>query len=182
MAGPIRIGISACLLGQRVRYNGSHKHAPWITGALGSCCELVGVCPEVECGLPIPREALRLEGDPAQPRLVTIETGIDLTESMLGWCAGKVGELEGAGLSGFILKEKSPSCGLSMLEVCQKGGVPVKTGRGLFANALLRHFPLLPVIEGNALQEAAVRDDFLERVTGYRQQQELQRKQQGDSG
>ncbi len=181
MAGPIRIGISACLLGKRVRYNGGHKHAPWITDAFGSRWELVGVCPEVECGLPIPREAMRLEGDPAQPRLVTLETGIDLTEAMLGCCCRKVRELEGAGLSGFILKEHSPSCGLAMLEVYQAGDVPVKTGRGLFAMALLRHFPLLPVIEGGALQEVAIRNDFLERVTGYRHRQDLQRKRQGDS-
>ncbi len=182
MTRPIRIGISACLLGKKVRYNGGHKHAPWIAEAFGSCCELVGICPEVECGLPIPREALRLENDPAQPRLVTLETGIDLTESMLGWCARKVSELEAAGLSGFILKENSPSCGLSMLGVYQAVGVPVKTGRGLFANVLLCHFPLLPVIEGDALQEAAVRDDFLERVSGYRHQQESLLKQQGEIG
>jgi len=181
MAGPIKIGISACLLGKRVRYNGGHKHAAWITDALGSCCELVGICPEVECGLPTPREAMRLEGDPAQPRLVTVETGVDLTESMLSWCGRKAVELEAAGLRGFILKENSPSCGLAM-EVYRVGGVPVKAGRGLFAETLLRHFPLLPVIEGDALQETAVRDYFLERVTGYCHQQELQRQQPEDSG
>ena len=181
MDGPIRIGISACLLGKRVRYDGSHRHAPWITGALGSCWELVGICPEVECGFPTPREPMRLEGDRHQPRLVTVETGVDLTEMLLGWCGRKVRELEGAGLSGFILKEKSPSCGLAMLEVYREGGVPVKTGRGLFANALLRHFPRLPLIEGDALQEAAVRDGFLERVTGYRRRLE-KRKQRENAG
>ncbi len=181
MDGPIRIGISACLLGKSVRYNGSHKHAPWITDACGSCWELVGICPEVECGLPIPREPMRLEGDPLRPRLVTVETGVDLTDTMLAWCARKVEELEEARLSGLILKENSPSCGLSVLEIFQKDGVPIKTGRGLFANALLSHFPLLPLIEGDALQEATVRADFLEKVTDYRHPQESLRKSQGDS-
>src|SRR5512136_687892 len=110
MPGEIKIGVSACLLGEKVRYDGGHKHDRCITDTLGRVFSLIPVCPEVECGLPVPREVMRLEGAPAHPRLVTVESRLDLTERLLAFCREKMAELEGEALSGFILKSRSPSC------------------------------------------------------------------------
>lgn len=163
----IKIGISTCLLGEKVRFDGGHKHAPFITDTLGKLFTFVGVCPEVGCGLSTPREAMRLEGDPAAPRLMTIKTRQDLTEQMLAFCREKVSELEKEGLCGFIFKKNSPSSGLFRVKV-YKRGVPVESGRGLFADAIVRHFPLLPVEEEDRLCDMAIRKDFIERVLTYR--------------
>lgn len=162
----IRVGVSSCLLGQKVRYDGGHKHDRWITGTLGKFCTLVPVCPEVECGLPAPREPMRLEGDPQQPRLVTVETKVDLTEQMERFCSEKLEELAAEGLCGFVLKEKSPSCGLGI--GIHNDGAPTKKGRGLFAAALAHRFPLLPVEEEERLEDMALRENFVERVFTFR--------------
>lgn len=172
MPKPIKIGISSCLLGERVRYDGGHKHDPLITGTLGRFFHFVPVCPEVGCGLPAPREAMRLEGDPEHPRLVTIGTRIDLTDQMLGWCRQKVVELETEDLCGFIFKKGSPSSGLFGVNVYGKGEPP-RPGRGLFADAVARHFPLLPLEEEGRLHDTALREDFMERVFAYRRRKDL---------
>lgn len=112
MGNSIKIGVSSCLLGEPVRYDGGHKHDHYITDILGNCFSLVPVCPEVGCGLPVPREAMRLEGDPEAPRLLTHQSRGDLTAPMLAFCAAKVKELEQEDLCGFIFKKNSPSCGL----------------------------------------------------------------------
>jgi len=109
MTEKIRIGISACLLGEKVRYDGGHKWDRFITGTLGKYVDLVPVCPEVECGLGIPREAMRLAGDPHSPRLVTVRSGIDHTERMLTWARKRVAKLAKEELCGFIFKSDSPS-------------------------------------------------------------------------
>lgn len=166
MADEIRIGVSACLLGERVRYDGGHKLDRYITDILGSFFTLVPVCPEVGCGLSVPREAMRLEGDPAHPSLITIESRIDHTERMRAWCRRTVMELEKEGLSGFILKSRSPSCGLFGVEVFTEG--ETGRGRGLFAAAVAEHFPLLPVEEEGRLADAALRERFIERVFACR--------------
>jgi uncharacterized protein YbbK (DUF523 family) len=165
MTGPSKIGVSSCLLGAQVRYDGGHKHDTWITNALGRIFTLVPVCPEVECGLPVPRPAMRLEGDPTAPRMVVIAAGADLTERMNDWCREKIAELEQMGLSGFILKERSPSCGLWQVPVF--AGEKVGRGSGLFAQALRARLPLLPVEEPERLTDPAVRERFIERVSAY---------------
>jgi uncharacterized protein YbgA (DUF1722 family)/uncharacterized protein YbbK (DUF523 family) len=167
MSNPITIGVSSCLLGEKVRYDGGHKHDRYITDTLGRFFRFVPVCPEVGCGLPIPREAMRLEGDPASPRLVTNRTGIDLTERMLDFCRKKVVELEQEDLCGFIFKKDSPSSGLFRVKV-YGGGMPSKTGRGLFADALVKHLPLLPVEEEGRLYDMNIRENFIERVFALR--------------
>lgn len=169
MAGEIRIGVSSCLLGEKVRYDGGDKQDRCVTDVLGRLFTLVPVCPEVECGLPVPREAMRLEGDPAHPRLVTIESRLDLTERMLEYCRGKMKELEGEWLSGFILKSRSPSCGFFGVEVFSGGRT--RSGRGLFAAALGERFPLLPVEEEGGLCDTEVRERFIERVFACRRRQ-----------
>lgn len=167
MGNDIAIGVSSCLLGEKVRYDGGHKHDRYITDTLGRFFRFVPVCPEVGCGLPVPREAMRLQGDPSAPRLVTSRTGIDLTERMLDFCRKKVVELEREDLCGFIFKKDSPSSGLFRVKV-YGGGVPARTGRGLFADALVKHFPLLPVEEEGRLSDMNLRENFIERVFAFR--------------
>ena len=163
---PITIGVSSCLLGEQVRYDGGHKLDPYIRDTLGRFFRLVGVCPEVGCGLPVPREAMRLEGDPASPRLVTRLSRIDLTEQMLAYCSAKIVELEREDLCGFIFKKDSPSSGLSGVKIFNNG-VTTNTASGLFASAVVGHFPGLPVVEDESLADPAARADFIEQVRNY---------------
>jgi uncharacterized protein YbgA (DUF1722 family)/uncharacterized protein YbbK (DUF523 family) len=164
METKIRLGISTCLLGQQVRYDGGHKWDRFITDTLGKYVEFVPVCPEVECGLGIPREAMRLTGDPGQPRLVTNRTGIDHTERMLIWAKKRVVELEQEDLCGFIFKSDSPSSGMERVKVYTDQGMPNKKGVGLFARAFMEHFPLLPVEEEGRLHDPKLRENFIESI------------------
>jgi len=162
----IRVGISACLLGDKVRYNGEHKHEPCITDTLLEWIEFVPFCPETELGLGVPRKPVQLEGDAENPRLVVIETGEDLTDAMLNWCCQQMRELEKKNLCGFIFKSRSPSCGV--------GSAPLFSGRddevpsgwidGLFAGMVRKHFRMLPVAEEEQLRDSKVRARFLERL------------------
>jgi len=163
-----RLGISACLTGERVRYDGGHKHDPFLTQTLGRFVEWVPVCPEVECGLGVPRESMRLEGDVSAPRLVTHRTKTDLTERMLEWAARRVEELAPLDLHGFVFKSKSPSSGLHRVPVYAADGMPAREGRGLFAAAFVRRFPLLPVEEEGRLNDPRLRENFIERVFAWR--------------
>jgi len=169
----IKIGISACLLGQHVRYDGGHQWDRYLTETLGRYFSWVPVCPEVEYGLPVPREAMRLIGDPAAPRLVTIRSGTDHTEGMQAWAAGRLQRLEQEALCGFIFKSKSPSSGMAAVKVYTPGGMPVKRGVGIFAAAFMARFPLLPVEEDGRLHDPVLRENFIERVFVYRRWQLL---------
>ncbi len=160
----ITIGISSCLLGNNVRYDGGHKWDRYVTDTLGAYFDWVPVCPEVEYGLPIPREALRLVGDPASPRLVTTRTNVDHTEGMLAWAAEKLKALEREDLCGFIFKARSPSSGISGIKVYTSSGMPSHRGTGLFGGAFMRHFPLIPVIDDGRLHDPQLRENFIERV------------------
>jgi uncharacterized protein YbbK (DUF523 family) len=148
----ILIGISACLLGQNVRYDGGNRHDRFITETLGRRFEWVPVCPEAEYGLSIPREAMRLVGDPEHPRLVTIRTRIDHTDGMLSWADERLEALASLDLCGFIFKSRSPSCGMAAVKVHQENGIVEERGVGIFAGAFIKRFPLLPV-EEERLQE-----------------------------
>jgi uncharacterized protein YbgA (DUF1722 family)/uncharacterized protein YbbK (DUF523 family) len=172
MTAVIKIGVSSCLLGEQVRYDGGHKRDRYITDTLGRFFTFVPVCPEVGCGLPIPREAMHLEGDPAHPRLVTVRTRIDLTERMNDYCRRMVTELEQEDLCGFVFKKGSPSSGLFRVKVYDKGGSP-RSGRGLFAAAVTEHFPLLPVEEEGRLCDPALRENFIERIFAFRRWKDL---------
>lgn len=163
----VKIGVSACLLGEHVRYDGGHKHDRYITDTLGEYFTFIPVCPEVECGLPIPREAMRLEGDPLAPRLMTRQTRVDKTEQMLTYCSAKVSELENEELCGFVFKKDSPSSGLFRVKVYNNGQAQ-KVGSGLFAAAMARRFVLLPMEEEGRLNDPAIRENFIERVFSYR--------------
>lgn len=160
----IRVGISACLLGEQVRYDGGHKHDSLLTETLGQYFSWVPVCPEVESGMPTPREPIRLVGRPERPRLVGIDTGVDHTERMQQFSTQRLEELAALRLHGYILKKDSPSCGMERVRVYDRNNVPARTGRGLFATALLDRFPLLPVEEEGRLRDARLRENFIERV------------------
>jgi uncharacterized protein YbgA (DUF1722 family)/uncharacterized protein YbbK (DUF523 family) len=168
MTSPVTIGVSACLLGEHVRYDGGHKHDRYISDILGRYFNFLRICPEVGCGMSTPREAMRLEGDPAYPRLMTRQSRIDKTDQMLGYCESKTHELEGADLCGFIFKKDSPSSGLFRVKVYGPAGIPSKTGSGLFAAAMARRFPLLPMEEEGRLNDPLIRENFIERVFSYR--------------
>jgi uncharacterized protein YbgA (DUF1722 family)/uncharacterized protein YbbK (DUF523 family) len=166
----IKIGISACLLGEKVRYDGGHKLDHYITKTLGRYFEWLPVCPEVESGLPVPREAMHLQGDHLSPTplLVTIKTGVDHTERMLKWSRKKLNILEQEELCGFIFKSRSPSSGIEGVTIYTPSGTPVGKGAGLFGGAFVRHFPLLPVIDDGRLHDPNLRENFIERVFVYK--------------
>ncbi len=160
----IRLGISSCLLGNPVRYDGGHKLDRFIRDTLGLYVEFVPVCPEVECGLPTPREAMRLVGDPETPRLVTRNTRIDHTERMLAWARRRVVELERENLCGFVFKKDSPSSGMQRVKVYAEQGTPARSGSGLFAKAFMNHFPRIPVEDEGRLHDPGLRENFIERI------------------
>ena len=163
----VKFGISACLLGEKVRYDGQHKLNHYLTDMLGKYVKWVPVCPEVECGLPVPREAMHLAGSKDSPRLVTVKTDIDHTNKMQKWCAKKLKELEKEELCGFVFKSNSPSSGLFNVKVFSDKGIPVKNGVGLFARAFSEHFPLLPAEEEGRLNDAGLRNRFIDHVAVY---------------
>lgn len=161
----LRIGVSACLLGEEVRYNGGHKRDPFLTDMLGQYVEWVPVCPEVEIGLGTPRPAMRLVRIGGDTRMVTPETGADHTEAMRSYSERRVGELLGERLAGYILKKDSPSCGMERVKLYPaEGGAPAKEARGLFADALLRRWPDLPVEEEGRLHDPLLRENFVTRI------------------
>lgn len=167
MREKIRLGISSCLLGNRVRYDGQHKLDHFLVDVLGQYVEWVPVCPEVECGLPVPREAMRLVGDPEHPRLVTIKTRIDHTDRMLQWASRRARELDREDLCGFVFKSRSPSSGMKSVKVYNDDGMPSQTGVGLFAKAFMDRFPLLPVEDEGRLNDALLRENFIERIFAF---------------
>ncbi|MBN2224835.1 MAG: DUF523 and DUF1722 domain-containing protein [Deltaproteobacteria bacterium] len=169
----IRIGISTCLLGENVRYNGGHSLDRFLRDTLGKYVKYVPVCPEVECGFGIPREALRLTGDPKKPRLVTSNTGVDHTDRMETWARNRVRELEKENLCGFIFKSDSPSSGMERVKVYDHDGVPRKSGVGVFARIFMEHFPLTPAEEDGRLYDPILREDFIDRIYTYRRYSEI---------
>jgi uncharacterized protein YbgA (DUF1722 family)/uncharacterized protein YbbK (DUF523 family) len=173
--GQIRLGISSCLLGEKVRYDGGHKLDHYFKETLGQYVDWVPVCPEVEYGLPVPREAMHLAGTPEDLRLVTSRTGIDHTDGMKQWAAQRLEELDKADLCGFIFKSSSPSSGMRGVKVYNPSGIPVHTGVGIFAGAFMGRFPLLPVEDSGRLQAPELRDNFIERIFVFRRWKELQR-------
>jgi uncharacterized protein YbgA (DUF1722 family)/uncharacterized protein YbbK (DUF523 family) len=174
-----KIGISACLLGQEVRFDGGHKRDRFLTDVLGPHVEWVPICPEVEMGLGTPRETLRLVrvgGDAAPLRMITTRTGIDHTDSMNRWARTRLDALEreAPDLCGYVLKKDSPSCGMERVKTFGgERGSPERNGRGLFAAALIDRFPSLPVEEEGRLSDSRLRENFIERVFAYRRLQDV---------
>src|SRR5437899_5878184 len=150
---PLRLGISACLLGQAVRYDGGHKRDPFLAETLWRFVEWVPVCPEVELGLGVPREPIRLEGDSASPRLVAVKSRTNLTRAMTHLARARAEQLARLDLVGYVFKKDSPSCGMERVRVHADGGRSRRRGTGLFARALMERLPLLPVEEEGRLRD-----------------------------
>jgi uncharacterized protein YbgA (DUF1722 family)/uncharacterized protein YbbK (DUF523 family) len=165
---PVRIGVSSCLLGQKVRFDGGHKRDAFLVDTFGRHVAWVPVCPEVEVGMGTPREPIRLVRQDAAVRLLGVKTATDYTQAMREWAARRVEALAGEDLDGYILKKDSPSCGMERVKVYDPHGAPARTGRGLFADALMARLPLLPVEEEGRLSDPRLRDNFVERVFAHR--------------
>src|SRR5512139_121509 len=176
MEDRIKLGISSCLLGEKVRYDGGHKLDHYIRETLGRYVDWLPVCPEVEYGLPVPREAMHLVETAEGRRLVTSRTGADHTDGMEGWAAQRLDKLGREGLCGFIFKGRSPSSGMQGVKVYNPSGIPVRTGVGIFAGAFMERFPLIPVEDDGRLQNPALRENLIERVFVYRRWKEFQGK------
>ncbi|HSB46049.1 MAG TPA: DUF523 and DUF1722 domain-containing protein, partial [Nitrospira sp.] len=172
---PLRLGISRCLLGDEVRFDGGHKRDNFLTDVFGRYVEWVSVCPEVEAGLGTPREAMRLVGNSQHPRLVTIKSGIDHTNALETITKKRIEELSELDLSGYVFKKDSPSCGVERVRIYNEHGMPSRSGIGLFARGFLEQFPLIPVEEEGRLCDAPLRENFIERVFCYRRYQDLLR-------
>ncbi len=170
---PLRLGISRCLLGDEVRFDGGHKRDSFLTEVFGRYVEWVPVCPEVEAGLGTPREAMRLVGDPQNPRLVTIKSGTDHTRALETMATNRIEQLMELDLSGYVFKKGSPSCGIERVRIYNEKGMPNRNGVGLFARAFIEQFPLIPVEEEGRLCEPTLRENFIERVFCYRRWQDL---------
>ncbi len=173
MSDKIRAGISACLLGEQVRYDGGHKLDRYLKETLGQYVEWTPVCPEVEIGLPVPREAMRLVGNSTAPRLVTVKTGVDVTERMKVWSQKRLEELQRDDLCGFVFKSRSPSSGMRSVKVYGPSGIPGNAGSGIFARLFMDRFPVIPVEDDGRLHDPEIRENFIERIFVYQRWREM---------
>jgi uncharacterized protein YbgA (DUF1722 family)/uncharacterized protein YbbK (DUF523 family) len=173
----IRIGISSCLLGQKVRFDAGHKRDTFLTETLGPYVEWVPVCPEIEVGMGTPREPVHLvrdsaragaDGEPVPLRMIAPRSGTDWTDRMTSYSRARVAALAALDLSGYVLKRDSPSCGMERVKVHAPGAMPERSGTGLYASALLARMPTLPVEEEGRLSDPRLRENFVERIFAYR--------------
>jgi uncharacterized protein YbgA (DUF1722 family)/uncharacterized protein YbbK (DUF523 family) len=174
----IKLGISSCLLGENVRYDGGHKLDRFLKNTLGEYVEYVSVCPEVECRLGVPRESMHLEGDPDSLCLITTRTRQDMTQRMVKWAQRRVIKLEKDALCGFIFKSDSPNSGMERVKIYNKNKKPIKKGVGIFAGIFMAHFPLLPVEDERRLHDPVMRDNFIERIFALKRWREILKKKE----
>jgi uncharacterized protein YbgA (DUF1722 family)/uncharacterized protein YbbK (DUF523 family) len=164
----VRLGVSACLLGQQVRYDGGHKRSPFLTDVLGPFVQWVAVCPEEEAGFGTPREAMRLERRRDGVHLMTVRSKVDVTAQLVEVAERRVLALAEMDLDGYVFKKDSPSCGLMRVKVYGPSGMADRDGRGLFAAAVAKAMPLLPTEEEGRLGDPHLRENFVERIFAYR--------------
>ncbi len=164
-----RLGVSSCLLGRNVRYDGQHKKDDFVVDVLGPFVEWVPVCPELEVGMGVPREPIRLVGKASAPRVVADRSGRDWTEEMRAFAERRVAELAALDLSGYVTKKDSPSCGMERVRVhpARGGGPPRRDGVGAFVRVVRERLPLLPIEEEGRLHDPALRESFVERIFAY---------------
>lgn len=163
----LRLGVSACLMGSAVRFDGGHSRDRLLLGPAAPFAEYVPVCPEVEIGLGTPRPTIQLQRDGSSVKLVRPTDGVDLTERMREWAERRVEQIEKMNLSGYVLKKGSPTCGMERVRVYDDNGSPSRDGRGIFAEVLMRRMPLLPVEEDGRLHDTRLRENFFERAFAY---------------
>jgi uncharacterized protein YbgA (DUF1722 family)/uncharacterized protein YbbK (DUF523 family) len=169
----ILMGVSSCLLGKEVRFDGGHKRDRFITDLLGRFVEWVPVCPEVELGMGTPRPALRLVGGGDDVRMIEVKSQHDHTRAMRTYSARRVRALRALHLSGYVFKKDSPSCGMTRVKIYPESGMPRREGMGLYASVLMEAFPNLPVEDEGRLNDAKLRENFIERVFAYQRIREL---------
>lgn len=169
----IRLGIAACLLGEEVRWNGGHKQDRYLRDEVGRFVEWVPVCPEVGCGMGIPREQVRLVGDVGDPRLVGNRTGEDWTGRMREWGERELERLSGLDLCGYVFKHGSPSSGMRGIKVWQGNGQPLYSGTGIWARMVMERFPMLPFEDDGRLHDAVIRENFIVRVFTLRRWRDM---------
>lgn len=172
----IKLGISSCLLGEPVRYDGQHKRDLYIINTLGKFFDWVPICPEVDCGMPVPREAMRLVKVGKDIKLMTNKTKKDMTPMMTSWATKRLEELAKEDICGFIFKKNSPSSGMEKVKIYTEAGIPNYRGSGIFAGMLMERFPLLPVEEEGRLHDLPLRENFLERVFVFHRWKQLLKK------
>jgi uncharacterized protein YbbK (DUF523 family) len=160
----IKIGISSCLLGNKVRYDGGDERDIFIIEKMGSSVKFVPVCPEVELGLGVPREPIRLWFNPDSPRLIAVNSGKDLTNRMIRWAKRRVKELEEEDLWGFIFKSGSPSDGIRNVKVYMGDSKILRKGVGIFARVFMEHFPFVPVEDEKRLKDPIIWKNFEVRI------------------
>ncbi len=169
----IKIGISTCLLGEKVRFDGGHKHDRYLTDVLGNYFEFIPSCPEIEIGMGVPRDSVRIVNVSNSIRLIGPKTGTDWTDKMISYSDKLVKKLASLSLSGYILKSDSPTCGMERVRIYNKNGIPNKNGRGLFADILIKSNPLMPIEEEGRLNDLKIRENFITRVFSYNRLQNL---------
>ena len=169
---PLRIGVSSCVIGEEVRWNGGHSRQRYLTDMLGPFVEYVPVCPEVEVGMGVPRPTVRLVREGETIRMIDPKNEVDWTSSINRLSRSRASDLAGEDLSGFVLKKDSPTCGVFRVRIYTDTGVE-RNGRGLFADALIRRMPHLPIEEEGRLNDARIRENFVERIFAYRRVKEL---------
>ena len=175
--GKIKIGVSSCLIGEKVRYNGEHKQDRYVLEVLGKIFEYVPVCPEMEVGMGVPRETVVLYGSPENPRMTGRKSGTDWTGKMNRYVKGRVSGLAAENLCGYIFKNRSPSCGLGGIPVySEPGSNSVRRGRGMFAEAFMEKFPLVPVEDEGRLNNPKKRENFIVRVLSFFKLRDLMEK------
>ncbi len=172
----IKLGISKCLLGEKVRYNGQHKLDRFLRDEVSAFVDWFPLCPEVECGFSIPREAMDLVGESSNPQLITVNTKSNLTVQMQMWIEEKLIELEKCDFSGFVFKIKSPSCALDDAKLFTYDGTFNRKVSGLFAGAFMEKFPLTPVINEKDIHNTILRNNFFQRVFVYSRWQKALKK------
>lgn len=173
-----RLGISACLLGQKVRYDGEHKRDVYLTEVFGKFVDWIPICPEIEVGMGVPRETVHLVGELNNPSMIAAKSGEDWTDAMNRFAAKRSRALVKEKLSGYVFKKDSPSCGLERVKLYSNKGVPTRQGRGLFAAAIVKESPLLPVEEEGRLNDLGLRENFIERVFAYHRWQQTSSQRQ----
>ncbi|MCK5125341.1 MAG: DUF523 domain-containing protein [candidate division Zixibacteria bacterium] len=164
----IIIGVSSCLLGEVVRYDGGNSRNEWVLGLRENGFTLLPVCAELELGMPVPREKICLVGDAGNPKLIGEDTGRDWTDEMIAFAHKRLGRADMSRMSGFILKDKSPSCGIdNVMRFSSLGEVPAQDGTGLFARILLQLYPNLPVLDSRLIDDEREREEFVKGVLQY---------------
>lgn len=163
-----RLGISACLLGKEVRYDGDHQLDQFVFDALEQHFDLIPVCPEVDCGMTVPREPMRLEGDAVAPRLVTMKNRIDKTDQMERWVQKHIAEMKQERFAGFVFKSGSPTCGLAV-NIYDAHGDIAGNAAGIFARRFSSRFSRRLVAEAEQLHEDSFCKDFIQRLLTFAQ-------------